>query len=291
MNGLYYYQGNWSVEDVARIGLGDHCLWLGNVVFDGCRSIAGCIPDLDRHCERLVHSARALLMAPRLTASEIADLCCQAVRRFPADAELYLRPMFFTRTGLFLPDAESTEFGLVALVLPLPGHAGFSACLSDLKRPAPDMAPNDAKAACLYPHSQRAVYLARARGFDNAVMTNMAGEVAEFANANLWLVSSGRVLTPRIDGTFLNGITRQRVLALLRAAGVEVTEARIKPAQLLEADEIFSTGNYAKVQHCRRYESRYLVPGPVYELAAGLYQEYTNKNRMVREGYEYSTDR
>ena len=87
--------------------------------------------------------------------------------------------------------------------------------------------PIDAKAGCLYPNNARALFEARARGFDNCLMCDMLGNVAELATANVFMAKDGQVMTPMANGTFLNGVTRQRVLALLRADGVDAREATL----------------------------------------------------------------
>jgi branched-chain amino acid aminotransferase len=140
------------------------------------------------------------------------------------------------------------------------------------------MAPTDAKASCLYPNAGRAIAEARARGFDNAVMLDPMGNVAEFATANLFIVKDGVAVTPAPNGCFLNGITRQRVIKLLREKGQEVVEGRVTPQDLMEADEIFNTGNYGKVMPVIKYEDRELQPGPVYRMARELYWEFSHKH-------------
>ncbi|MCU0895262.1 MAG: aminotransferase class IV, partial [Rhodospirillales bacterium] len=97
------------------------------------------------------------------------------------------------------------------------------------------------------------------------------GNVAEFGYMNLFFVGDGVVQTPAANGTFLNGITRQRVISLLRDAGVEVVERAVDFADLLGASEVFATGNYGKVLPCTRLEDRALPIGPVYRQARELY--------------------
>ena len=109
-------------------------------------------------------------------------------------------------------------------------------------------------------------------------MLDSKGKVAEFAVANLWIVRDGIVLTPELNGTFLNGITRRRVLQLLRDDGMEVREASLTPQDVLEADEVFSTGNYGKVLHCNRIDDRHYARGPVETRAHELYMAYTERN-------------
>jgi branched-chain amino acid aminotransferase len=116
---------------------------------------------------------------------------------------------------------------------------------------------------------------AKERGFDQAIMLDAAGNVAEFASSNLFLVTQdGKVVTPVDNGTFLAGITRARVIALLNKAGVAVEERSVKPEELDTATELFSTGNYGKVTPCVRYENRTLEAGPVARQARELYLEF-----------------
>jgi len=274
MAGVYYTDGEWFDEDQKILGMGDHATWLASVVFDGARGIKGCVPDLDLHCARAVNSAKVMGLAPPIKVQEIIDLCIEGVRKMPQDSELYIRPMFYGTTGWLVPDPEGTKFGLAVYDSPLPGFDGFSACLSTRRRPAKDMAPTDAKAACLYPNTQRALREATARGFDNAILMDANGNIAEFATSNIWIVKDGKAITPAVNGTFLAGVTRTRVAQLLADDGVEVIEAQLDMADILEADEVFSSGNYGKVMPATRIEDRNFQPGPIATKARDLYFAY-----------------
>ncbi|NDG49037.1 MAG: branched-chain amino acid aminotransferase [Rhodospirillales bacterium] len=273
MAGVYWYGGDWSDQEPKVIGPMDHCFWLGSVIFDGARAIRGYAPDLELHCARAIRSALALNMRPTRTAEEIEALCREGIRRMGPDAELYVRPMFFVRSGLGAarPDPSSTDFILAIYDAPLPAWAGFSAMMAPFRRAAIDMAPTDAKASCLYPNGSRAAAWVQERGADNAVMCDPAGNVAEFASANLWFGKNGVAITPVANHTFLAGITRKRIMGLFREAGVPVEERAVSVAELEEADEIFSTGNYAKVQPCTRYNGRDMQIGPLTTRARELY--------------------
>jgi branched-chain amino acid aminotransferase len=182
----------------------------------------------------------------------------------------------FGSDGFLIPVAEKSCFALTLFDAPLPAFTGFSACLSTLLRPQPSMAPTDAKASALYANSTRAMREAKERGFDQAIVMDADGNVAEFASSNLFLVTrDGKVVTPVVNGTFLAGITRARVIELLGKAGVQVEERSVKPEELDTAREIFSTGNYGKVTPCVRYESRELPAGPVAKQARDLYLAFT----------------
>jgi branched-chain amino acid aminotransferase len=117
---------------------------------------------------------------------------------------------------------------------------------------------------------------ARGRGFDNALVRDLLGNVAETGTANVFMVKDGIVLTPAPNGSFLAGVTRRRVIALLREAGIEVQERALNAADFFDADEIFSTGNYSKVVPVTRIEERELQPGPVQAKARRLYWEWAH---------------
>lgn len=276
MAGVFWYDGEWTTEEPRVVGPMDHAFWLGSVIFDGGRAIRGYAPDLDRHCARAVASARAMLMKPTKTADEIEALCREGIRRMGPEAELYVRPMFFIRKGLGAarPDPDSTDFILAIYESPLPKWQGFSAVMAPFRRPTPEVAPTDAKAACLYPNGARASAFAAEQGADNAVMCDALGQVAEFASANLWFARDGAVVTPAINHTFLNGITRQRVIRLFKENGVTVEERSVRAGELDTADEIFSTGNYAKVQPCTRYNGRDMQIGRFATQARDLYFDW-----------------
>lgn len=274
MNAIFYYDGQWLDENPRLTGPMDHAFWMSTVVFDGARAMKGLVPDIDAHCQRLSSSARAMMLEPTMAAEEVAELCREAVRRLPRDSDYYIRPMYFARDGFVIPEAGSTEFVLAVYESQVPGEHGFSVHVSPYRRPARDMAPTDSKASCLYPNTQRALAEASRRGFDNAVILDANGNVAELGTANLWIARDGVAMTPAWNGTFLKGVTRQRVMGLLRAAGVEVQETVLTVKDLEEAEEIFSTGNYGKVMPVTRFEDRALQPGPVYRRARELYFEF-----------------
>jgi branched-chain amino acid aminotransferase len=269
---LTYFDGQWAEGNVPLFGAMDHSVWLGSSVFDGARALRGHLPDLRPHLQRVIDSAEKLGLRCPLTVDEMEALVREGVARFPLDAELYVRPLVFGTDGFLIPVAEKSGFALTLFDAPLPAFTGFSACLSDLRRPDARMAPTDAKASALYANSTRAMRAAQERGYDNAVMLDGAGHVAEFATSNLFLVTAeGAVVTPVLNGTFLAGITRARVIALLGDAGIAVEERPVRPEDLDTASEIFSTGNYGKVTPCTRYEGRTLAAGPVASQARALY--------------------
>jgi branched-chain amino acid aminotransferase len=274
-----FYEGDWHEGNIPIMGVRSHAAWLCSSVFDGARAFEGVAPDLDLHCARVNASANAMHLKPAVAAETWLELSRDGIKRFDKDAPIYIRPMYWAeRSGplLVAPDPESTQWCLALYEAPMRKPDGFSITLSPHRKPSPESAPTDAKAGCLYPNNARALIEANARGFGNCVVLDQLGNVAELATANLFTAKDGVVFTPAPNGTFLNGITRQRVIKLMRDAGVNVVETTLRYSDVQNADEIFSSGNYSKVVPVNRIDGRSLQPGPLYRKARELYWEYAH---------------
>jgi branched-chain amino acid aminotransferase len=187
--------------------------------------------------------------------------------------------MYWAEQGgplLVAPEPESTRWCMSLYEAPMRQPEGFSITLSPFRRPSVECMPVDAKAGCLYPNNARALTEARWRGFDNCAVCDLLGNVAELATANVFVGKDGVVFTPAPNGSFLNGITRQRAIKLMRGAGISVIEGTMNYRDLETADEIFSTGNYSKVSPVTRIGDRSLQPGPLYRKARALYWEFAH---------------
>jgi branched-chain amino acid aminotransferase len=274
-----FFDGDWHEGNVPIMGPRTHAAWLGSTVFDGARAFEGVAPDLDRHCARINQSAVHFGLKPVVTTETWLQLSRAGIARFAANAELYIRPMYWPQTGAgggVLFDPETTNWCLCVHEAPMPATGGSAITLSPFRRPTRECAPVEAKAACLYPNNSRALMEAQSRGFNNCLLLDMLGNVAEFGNSNVFMARDGVVYTPAPNGTFLNGITRQRVIGLLRNDGVTVVEATLSYADFQRADEIFSSGNFAKVAPIIRIDDRSLQPGPFYTKARKLYWEFAH---------------
>lgn len=274
-----WFEGGWHEGNVPLLGPRSHAMWLGSSVFDGARSFEGVMPDLDRHCARVNASAAALGLKPTMDVEQIVSLSREGAKKFGPDAALYIRPMYWAEEGGFMSvpaNPDSTRFCLCLYETPMPEPTGMRLGLSPFRRPTFESMPTNAKAGCLYPNNARAVMEAASRGFDNALVRDMLGNVAETAVSNIFMVRDGVVLTPSPNGTFLAGITRQRIIDLLRESGTEVRETVLSVADFMSADEMFSTGNYSKVVPVTGLEERTLQPGPVAARARKLYWDWAH---------------
>lgn len=276
-----FVDGDWHAGNVLVAGPRTHSFWLGSSVFDGARAFEGVTPDLDRHCARLNRSAKALGLAPTQSVETMMGLVADGLKRFVSKDAIYIRPMYWAEDGgvsgsSIPPNPATTRFLLCLYVSPMSPPKGFSITVSPFRRPSPETMPTDVKSGCLYPNNARMVMEAKSRGFDNALVLDLLGNVAEAGTSNLFMVKDGVVKTPALNGTFLAGITRQRTIELLRGAGMQVEETTLRVADFLDADEVFSTGNNSKVVPINRIEQRELQPGPVMHKARALYWDWAH---------------
>jgi branched-chain amino acid aminotransferase len=274
-----FFNDAWHEANVPIMGPRTHAAWLCSMVFDGARAFEGVTPDLELHCARVNDSAKKLYLKPIVSVDTWVRLAREGIARFDKEAALYIRPMYWAENDgpwIQAHDPESTRWCLSIYEAPMRRSNGFSITLSPFRRPTQETMPVDAKAGCLYPNNARALFDAHARGFDNAVVCDMLGNVAELATSNLFMVKDGVVYTPVTNGTFLAGITRHRVIALLRDSGVTVVEKTLAYKDFQAADEIFSSGNYSKVVPIAKIEDRVMSPGPLYTKARELYWEFAH---------------
>ena len=273
-----YFEGTWHDGDVPIMRAADHGAWLGTTVFDGARLFEGVTPDLDRHCERVNRSARSLMISPSHSTDEMVAIIQEGLQAYPKDAAVYIRPMYWALDGgplAIVPKEGSTGFAvsLEQVAMP-PETATTTLTRTRFRRPVLEDAVVNAKAGCLYPNNARMLRDVVGRGFQNAIVCDAIGNVAETATSNVFMAKDGVVMTPVPSGCFLNGITRQRTISLLREDGVEVVEKSLSLQDFMEADEIFTTGNAMKVMHVTQLEDRNLQYGRLAKRARELYWDY-----------------
>ncbi|SLN23906.1 branched-chain amino acid aminotransferase [Roseisalinus antarcticus] len=273
-----WFNGTWHEGDVPVMQASDHGAWLGSSVFDGARYINGLTPDLEAHCARVNRSAQALMLTPHLSTKEIMTIVREGLALYPDDAAVYIRPMYWgiaCGMSAIVPGEGTPGFSVCLEELPMaPPEASVAVTTTRFRRPVMEDAVVNAKAGCLYPNNARMLAEARSRGFQNALVTDAMGNLAESATANVFLVRDGEVLTPIPNGTFLAGITRARHIANLRADGVKVHEQVLTLDDARAADEIFLSGNMNKVTPVTAFDDRQYQIGPVTRRARDLYWDW-----------------
>jgi len=209
-------------------------------------------PISNLHCERECFGTEAVLK-PVVSRETWMGLVADGLKRFDKNTPLYIRPMYWAEAWRHA-DRVSADSGIDPLVsLPLrdTDAAGLGGPLDHACRPFRAADQSNAcrstrRPACLYPNNGRALFEAASRGFDNCLLCDMLGNVAELATANISSPRTAWSTRPRRTGRFLGACTRHRTIKLLRDAGVTVVEGSFRYREFESADEIFSTGNYSQ---------------------------------------------
>ncbi|MBO9450904.1 branched-chain amino acid aminotransferase [Tropicibacter sp. R16_0] len=273
-----YFEGTWHDGNVPIMRAADHGAWLGSGVFDGARMFDGLAPDLEAHCARTNRSAEALMLTPTVSTEEMVEIAREGLKAYGKDTAVYIRPMYWGIDGdptAIVPQPDSTGFALCLEEIPMAApEASVTLTTTRFRRPVLEDAVVNAKAGCLYPNNARMLKEARAKGFNNALVADAMGNVAETATANIFMVRDGEVFTPIANGTFLAGITRARHIKNLEADGVKVHEAVLSFQDFHDADEIFMSGNMNKVTPVTALDDTQFQIGPIARKARALYWDW-----------------
>jgi branched-chain amino acid aminotransferase len=279
-DGMIWLDGAMVPWRDAKLHVLSHGLHYASSVFEGERSYGGTIFMLRAHTERLIDSARILGFGIPWTADEI-DAACTAVLAANGLSDAYVRPIAWRGTEQLSVSAQRTKIHLAIACWQWPNlfgadrMRGVRLAIADWKRPSPDTAPVAAKAAGVYMIGTLAKHKAEADGFDDALMLDWRGRVAEGTGANICFVMDGAVHTP-VPDCFLDSITRRAVTALARQHQISVTERPIMPEEMAQASEAFLVGTAAEVTPVRQIGPHHYTPGRITDT---LLRDY---ERLVR---------
>jgi len=239
-------------------------------------------PDLLAHCERLNQSAKAMGLVPTYSEKEIYDLILEGLANYTKQSAVYIRPMYWgigNGYSAIVPDADNIGFCICLEEIPMASDANTTT-LTRTSFHRPILTDNlcNAKAGCLYPNNARMLQEASTKGFNNALVADAVGNVAETATSNVFLVKDGEIFTPIPNGTFLAGITRSRHIQNLKSDGYQVNECVLKFEDFSRADEVFLTGNMTKITPVSLFDDIKYEIGPVTKRARSLYFDWANSN-------------
>jgi branched-chain amino acid aminotransferase len=259
---IAYFEGQFCDFNDAKISVATHALHYGTGAFGGMRGI----PDpqnsdrillfrLDRHCQRLSTSAR--LLNYDLPADKIQSVIVEFVKKNRPDTSFYIRPFVYTSDLGISPRLHNVEKNFFVYGLELGDYLspeGVSCRISSWYRQEDRSLPLRGKISGAYITSSLAKTEAVESGFDEAILMNSQGKVSEASGMNVFIVRNGKLITPGYEQDILEGITRDSILTVARAMGIEVVERPVDKSELMIADEVFLSGTAAKITPVRQVE-------------------------------------
>lgn len=277
---IVYAGGEFVPYGEAKVGLLTHGLNYGTGCFEGIRGYWDPantelnLLHVRAHFERLLVSAKTLLMSVPHAVDELVELTIELCARNRFESDVYIRPLLYKAAEdvgvrlMGVPDA----FTIVAVPHLAYYHAsaGLKCGVSSWRRIDDTMAPARAKITGIYINSALAKSEAQLNGFDEAILLSHDGHVAEGSAANLFMVRSGTLYTPDPTQNVLEGITRGSVLTLAADLGIPTIERALDRSELYAADEIFFTGTAAGISYVSSVDHRRVGAGTMGPIARKL---------------------
>jgi branched-chain amino acid aminotransferase len=282
-DGVIWFDGELVPWRESRLHVLSHGLHYASCVFEGERVYSGAIFKLREHTDRLFNSARLLGFQIPYTEDTVNDACnlVVATQRLK---DAYVRPIAWRGSEMMAVSAQQTRIHTAIAAWEWPSYfkpedrlKGIRLRTSNWRRPAPDTAPTEAKAAGLYMICTLSKHAAEEAGYHDALMLDYRGYISESTGANIFLVQDGVIHTP-IPDCFLDGITRRTVMELARSRRFEVVERHIMPDELEKTQEVFVTGTAAEVTPVGEIDGRRFTPG---EITKALIEDYDSLVRTA----------
>lgn len=284
-DGWIWLDGEFTPWREAKVHVLTHALHYASCVFEGQRLYDGEIFRLEDHTQRLFKSAEILDFEIPFTQAEISAACYQTCERMGL-RDGYVRPFAWRGSEQMGVSAPQARIRVCIAAWEWPSYfdpeqkkRGVRLTWARYRRPAPDTAPVDAKAAGLYMICTISKHVAERAGYADAMMLDYRGYVAEATGANVFFIRDGAIHTPIAD-CFLNGLTRQTVIDLARRQGLEVIERHITPDELPTFSECFITGSAAEVTPVSEIGEHRFTPG---NLSLSLADDYSTLVRRTRK--------
>lgn len=266
-DGWIWFDGSFVPWRSATVHVLTHGLHYASSVFEGERMYDGRIFALEEHTKRLIHSASLLDFDIPFSEAEISE-ACNAVCAKNGLTDAYVRPIAW-RGSEQLGISSSLSKVHLAVAAWQTGNAfsleeapaGIRLCWAKYRRPSPETAPSGGKAGGLYMICMVSKQAAERSGYDDALMLDWRGHIAEATGSNIFFIRDQTLHTPTTEG-ILNGITRQTVIRMARNQGFEVQEREIDPEEVRTFSECFVTGTLAEVMPVREIDGHLFDDGP-----------------------------
>ena len=275
-DGQIWIDGEFVDWRESKVHVLTHSLHYGSAVFEGNRAYEGQVFRLEDHTQRLIKSANYMGYEIPYTADQINAACKETLAKSGL-GDAYMRPFAWRGSDMMGVASKNNRIHLGVACWHWGNYfedkmKGIRLCIADWKRPSPDTIPCKSKGAGLYMICTLSKDAAQAKGYDDALMYDYKGRVAECTGAHIFLIRGNELHTPTND-ILLEGITHDSVVKLAEKRGYKVFKRDIYPAELDHFDECFVVGTAAEVTPVREIQGIKYTPGEVCHALASDYDQ------------------
>ena len=279
---LVWFDGQYLKWEEAKVPIFVHALHYGTAVFEGIRAYSSddnlYIFRLKDHMQRLHKSANVYSFTTKFSVDELCNATIELIRKNAIRESSYIRPLTFVGLhGIDLNVTKNSPTHTTIIIFPFAKYFsgdGISVCISSWRRIDDESMPPMAKASGNYLNSVLATQECRRNGYDESILLDRSGCVSEASGENLFLVRDGKLHTPQLSDSILDGITRNTAIIIAKELGYEVVERPISRTELYLAEEIFLTGTAAEIIAITRIDGNVVGDGKEGMLTKSIRENY-----------------
>lgn len=289
-----WFDGKFVAYEDAKVHVLTHSLQYGTGFFEGIRAYRAkkgtAVFRLVDHVKRFFNSAKIYGIAIPFTPKQIADAILETVKK-NKQGDCYIRPFGFYRTTKVHVTPADRTISVIVAALPFPKYfenkdKGIKCMVSSWQRINSTILPPEAKGSGNYLNSVIASLEAKKEGADEAILLSLDGYVAEGPGENIFFVQDGRLITPSKASDILLGITRDSIMKLAEARGIEVEERSVHREEMYTSDEAFFSGTAAEITPITEIDSKKIGNGKVGPITKMLLDAYDGVVRGKDEDFE-----
>lgn len=279
-----WFDGRLIEESKARVPVTTHAIHYGTSVFEGIRAYWNSenlyIFRLDDHIKRFRNSGKYYSMSLNLSDKEIKNAIIKLCKKNKMKRSCYIRPFYFIgQYGINLHVTKKAPTHVAVFMFPfgdLFDKNGITTYITQRRKFSDASTPTQAKMGGNYLNSIIATQEAKKKGFDEAILLDLHGNVSEAPGENIFMVKNKELITPPISSSALKGITRDSIVKFAKDLGYKSSIKKIRPQQLYKADEVFLTGTAAEITPVIKINTKKIGDGKIGNITSEIMTEYAN---------------
>ena len=278
-----WFDGKFLTSDKAKVPVTTHAIHYGTSVFEGIRAYWDSknlyIFRLDEHIKRFRNSGKFYSMSLNFTNEEIKKAIINLCKKNKMKKSCYIRPFYFIgQYGINLHVTKKAPTHVVIFMFPfgdLFDKNGITTCVTSWRKFSDASTPTQAKMGGNYLNSIIATQEAKKRGYTEAILLDMDGNVSESPGENIFIVKNNELITPPISSSALKGITRDAIIKIAKDLGYKASIKKFKKQQLYNADEIFLSGTAAEISPVIKVDKKKIGNSKPGNITKEIMDEYT----------------